>query len=327
MNIMSMLSPFFEMLAGLIQKVLAIALIFGTTATPSTETPIKAVNPDDVRVTFTCLGDTQVNAMNGNVKYFEAILQDVDNAETAQDAFMIVGDITENSLDSEWADITELMLNYNYGEEVVFATGNHDIRLRDYEEVEKKFTDCVYDVSGKELDSFIYSTEINGYTFVVMGSESEEMEEADISVEQIKWVDETITEATSTGKPVFVVLHQPLKDTHGLPLTWGNGTNRNAGHVGDASDLILETLNKHNNVILITGHLHTGFGQYTYEKVGNIHAVNVPGAGKGNADGDYCDYATGFSVEVYDDEVIFRARDFGKGIYLPEYDVTIPVER
>ncbi len=326
MNIMSILSPFFEMLASVIQKFLAIALIFGTTTAPSTETPIKAINPDDVRVTFTCLGDTQVNAMNGNVKYFEALLQDVDNAETAQDAMVVVGDITENSLDSEWTDITNLLLEYDFGKELILASGNHDIRLRDYEESSKKIKDCIYKTTGREIDSMFYSTEINGYTFIVMASESSVMEEADISVEQLKWVDETITEATSTGKPVFVILHQPLRETHGLPLTWGDGKNKDAGHVGKQSDLIQATLNKHKNVILITGHLHTGFGEYNYEKIGNIHSVNVPGAGKGNADGDYCDYATGYSVEVYEDEIIFRARDFGKGVYLPEYDITIPVE-
>lgn len=327
MNIMSILSPFFEMLAGVIQKFLAIALIFGTVTTPSTDTPIKAINPDDVRVTFTCLGDTQVNAMNGNVKYFEALLQDVENAETTQDAMVVVGDITENSLDSEWDDITNLLLKYDFGEELILASGNHDIRLRDYEESSKKIKDCIYKTTGRRIESMFYSTEINGYTFIVMASESSVMEEADISVEQIKWVDETITEATATGKPVFVFVHQPLKETHGLPLTWGDGKNLNAGHIGKSSDLIRETLNKHQNVILVTGHLHTGFGQYNYEKVGNFHSVNVPGAGKKNADGDYCDYATGYSVEVYENEVIFRARDFGKGIYLSEYDITIPVER
>jgi len=327
MQIMSILSPFFELIASFLKKILAITLVFGTTTAPSTETPIKAIKPDDVRVTFTCLGDTQVNAMNGNIKYFEYLLQDVDNAVTPQDAMVVVGDVTENSLQAEWNDITNLLLEYDFGKELILTSGNHDIRLRPYEESYKNFYNCIYKTTGRKIDSMIYSMEINGYTFIAMGSDREEMEEAYISMEQLKWLDETITEATSTGKPVFVLNHQPLKETHGLPLTWGDGKNLNAGHVGKQSDLIQATLNRHKNVIFITGHLHTGFGEYNYEKIGNIHSVNVPGAGKGNDDGDYCDYATGYSVEVYKDEVIFRARDFGKGIYLPEYDIVIPVEK
>lgn len=314
------------MFASIFQKILAVSLAFGTVVTPSTSTPIKAVNPEDVRLTFTAFGDTQVNSFNGNIEYFEALLQDVDNAQTNQNGFMIVGDITENSLDQEWDAITELLLEYDYGDDLIFASGNHDIRLRDYDESVKKFTDCVNTVTGSDLDSFIYSKEINGYKFIVMGSDREEMEEAYISVEQLKWVNKELKAATKDGKPVFVILHQPLKNTHGLPGTWGDGKNEDAGHVGLQSDSIFATLNRYDNVILITGHLHTGFGENSYEKVGNIHSVNVPGAGKNNADGDYCEFATGYAVEVYDNEVIFRARDFGKGIYLPEYDITIPVE-
>lgn len=326
MQIMTWLSPLFSMFAGIFQKIMAVALAFGTVITPSTETPITALNPDDVRLTFTALGDTQVNAFNGNVKYFEAVLKDVDAAETNQDAFMVVGDITENSLPEEWDDVKTNLLKYDFGDDLIFATGNHDIRLRAYDESVKSFTDCVNDVTGSDLDSFIYSKEINGYKFIVMGSDREEMEEAYISVEQLEWVDKELRDGTKLGKPVFVVLHQPLKNTHGLPGTWGNGSNANAGHVGKQSDQIFETLNKYDNVILITGHLHTGFGVNSYEKIGNIHGVNVPGAGKNNKDGDYCEFATGYSVEVYDDEVIFRARDYAKGEYLPEFDITIPVQ-
>lgn len=326
MPLMSVFGPFFELIANFMKRILAFTLVFGTVTAPSTTQPIEAVNPDEIRVAFTCLGDTQVNGTNGNVKYFEYTLQDIENAATSQDALVIVGDVTENSLDSEWKDITTLLRKYDFGKELILTSGNHDIRLRPYDETYKKFYNCIYNTTGRKIDSMIYSMEINGYTFIAMGSDRSEMEEAYISIEQLEWLDKTIAEATSTGKPVFVLNHQPLRETHGLPLTWGDGKNLNAGHIGKQSDLVKAVLNKHKNVIYITGHLHTGFGEYNYEKIGNFHSVNVPGAGKGNDNGEYCDYATGYSVEVYRDEVIFRARDFGKGVYLPEYDITIPVE-
>ena len=181
-------------------------------------------------------------------------------------------------------------------------------------------------ITGEALDSMSYTKEINGYTFIVMGSDEEVMEEAYISDAQLEWLDESLAAATADGKPVFVILHQPLKDTHGLPIPWGNGTNKNAGHVGDQSEEIQAILNEYKNVILISGHLHLGFGQYTYEKVGNFHAVNVPAIGKGNADGDYNEFSTGYSVEVYENEVLFRARDYANGKYLADYDFTITVE-
>ena len=35
---------------------------------------------------------------------------------------------------------------------------------------------------------------------------------------------------------------------------------------------------------------------------------------------------TGYMIEVYDDEVIFRARNFATGIWHTRYDVSVPLE-
>ena len=329
MQIMTLMDGLFSTLAGFIQKfasiILAMLVSSGSFAAPPTDDPIKAVNPDEVQLTFNVSGDSQVNGFNYNRVYLDLMLQDINGAETEQDAFVIVGDITENCLTSEWDMVNEILGKYNYGKELVFATGNHDIRLRDYEESLGRFTASYNTITGEELDSMSYTKEINGYTFIVMGSDDEVMEEAYISDAQLEWLDATLSEATADGKPVFVFLHQPLKDSHGLPIPWGNGTNKNAGHVGEQSEEIQAILDAYNNVVLISGHLHLGFGQYTYEKIGNFHSVNVPAIGKGNADGTYNEFSTGYSVEVYENEVIFRARDYANGKYLPDYDFTIPV--
>ena len=55
--------------------------------------------------------------------------------------------------------------------------------------------------------------------------------------------------------------------------------------------------------------------------IGNIHGINVPSIGITNKDGEY-NVATGVILEVYEDKVISRARDFGTGEYIPEYTVT-----
>ena len=39
------------------------------------------------------------------------------------------------------------------------------------------------------------------------------------------------------------------------------------------------------------------------------------------------DNATGYVAEVYEGKVIFRARNFEKGEYIPEYDITIPLSK
>ncbi len=314
-------------LEKIMSAILALLMSMGNFAAPPTDTPITALKPDEVQLTFNVIGDSQVNVMNYNRIYFDLTLQDINNAVTNQDAFMIVGDITENSLDQEWQMIREYLNMYDYGDNLLLVSGNHDIRLFSADDATERFTLFCNEFNDFEIDAQNYTYEINGYKFIVLGSDGYAFEEASISDEQIEWLDEELDEATEDGMPAFVMMHQPLKNTHGLPLTWGDGSNPNAGHVGKQSDAILDVLNDYENVVLITGHLHTGFGQYTYELIdGSVHGVNVPGAGKNNKDGDYCEFSTGYSVEVYEDEIIFRARDYAKGKYLPEYDITIPVK-
>lgn len=306
--------------------VLSLLMSMGNFAPPSTDDPITALKPDEVKLTFTAVGDSQVNVMNYNRIYLDLMLQDINNAQTNQDAFMIVGDITENSFDQEWDMIRGYLNTYDYGDNLILATGNHDIRLLSHEQAVEKFTAFSNEFNDFQIDELHYSIELNGYKFIVMGSDEYAFEEAVINDDQLDWLDDELDEATEDGMPAFVLLHQPLKDTHGLPGTWGDGSNPDAGHVGQDSDEILDVLNDYENVILITGHLHTGFGENSYEIVDGVHSVNVPGVGRPNKDGDYLEYSTGYAVEVYEDEIIFRARDYGKGIYLPQYDIVIPVE-
>ena len=97
-------------LEKLMSLILAILMSSGQFAAPPTDDPITALDPDEVLVTFNVIGDSQVNVMNYNRIYFDLVLQDINNAVTNQDAFMVVGDITENSLDQEWQMIRNGLL-------------------------------------------------------------------------------------------------------------------------------------------------------------------------------------------------------------------------
>lgn len=320
----SILAPIISVVRTLISILISFLTGIGVITPPATDDPITAKNTDDVRLTFTAVADSQVNAFLPNRIYLDAVLADMSNAATKQDTLVIAGDITENSLAEEWNIVYDLLGKYHTANSYVFATGNHDIRLRSNKQVTNRFTSYYNGFTGGELDKLYYAVEQNGYTFVVVGSDEQSLEKQVIHEEQLKWLDETIDHATKDGKPVFVIMHQPLKNTHGLPKLWNNGVG-DSGHIGEQNDAIYDILNQYDNVILISGHLHTGFGQYTYEEIGNIKSVNLPSVGMKNADGDYCEFAIGYTVEVYDNEVVFRARDFGKGTYVPTYDMTIPL--
>lgn len=308
----------------------------GGLVTPSTADPIKAKDPDDVKLVFATVADPQVsNYMFGRYQSFQEACIDLRNAETEFDAIVGIGDIAENGLLEEY----QLVYNelYDLSDRFIMAEGNHDIRLRLYSQSYGRFSNFTNSLNRDESmtenayaeGKFAYTETVNGYKFIVMGSDKTEFEESYISPEQLEWLDNEL--ATEKGKPVFVVIHQPLKLTHNLPTTWGNGTNKQAGSVGDQNDEIKAILAKHaddSTVILITGHLHAGFSQYSYEKIEGFHSFNVPSLAIENKDGEGRGNGAGLTyiVEVYDDEVLFRARNCKTGEWYSEWDVSVPVK-
>ena len=320
------------MLSKLFALLMAIYYMITPYVAPSTAEPIKALNDKSVKLTFVAWGDSQIsNYMPEREPRLRAAAEDLANAKRDIDALLVVGDIAENGLACEYEVVTNHLADARV-KNFLFVVGNHDIRLRSYKQVVNRFTsfqnELNKNVSSKlSVDKLNYSYEINGYTFIVLGNDKSVFEENYFSDEQLKWLDNTLKAKAVNGKPVFVAVHQPLALTHGLPTTWGNGTNEKAGHIGEQSDELYTIMNKYKNVFLITGHLHTGLGQYSYEKIGNIHGINVPSTTIVNKDGDYNDAGTGYMVEVYSNKVVFRARDFAKGTYLPKYNVEIALKK
>ncbi len=309
---------------------LATCAIIPASSAFAATSPIKTSGKDAI-MTFAAWGDPQVsNIMSSRGKYAAAASKDLKNAESDIDALVLAGDITENGFKNEYTEVYNDLVDTGISN-FITSTGNHDIRLGQYADAKSKFISFTNDLnaavgSSIKIDSMYYSCNVKGYDFIVLGSETTQLEEADISDTQLKWLDSKLKATTNKGKPVFVVIHQPLKETHGLPDTWGS-SNVKAGTVGPQSDEIKSILNKYKNVVLISGHLHAGFGKYSYEKIGNIHCVNLPSIGVDNNDGSYNENGIGYMVEIFSNRVVFRARNFNTGEYVSDYNININLDR
>ena len=304
---------------------------FNAFVSPATTDPIKAIDEDNVKMTFAAWGDPQIsNYLLEREQYVRGGAEDLANAVTPIDALVLAGDITENGLYAEYQFVYDRIANTGV-KNFIASSGNHDIRLRFYSDALEHFTtftNALNENAGSDLrvDSMHYRYSVNGYEFVVLGSDKMVFEESYFSDEQLEWFDATLKETSATGKPTFVVFHQVLKGTNNVENAW-NSSVEGAGSVGDQSDALQEIMNRYDNIILITGHLHQGFGVGTYELVGKIHSVNLPSVTIDNKDGDDAGNipGIGYMVEVYDDEVLFRARNFAKGEYMPDYDIKIDI--
>ena len=314
-----------NILGRLLALCLSVFYCFTPYTAPSAKTPVKPSSSS--RLTFVAWADTQVsNYILKRDPYFTAACEDVANSKTKFDAMLIAGDIVENGLLCEYDHVTEYLPTKNI-RNYIMASGNHDVRMRPYKTTVKRFTKFANDMntsvgSSLSIDALHYQYKIKGYTFLVLGTDRTEFEEAYLSDAQLTWLDKSLKKAAGNGKPVFVTVHQPFKDSHGLPDTWGSPID-SAGSIGPQSDALKDILKKYKNVILISGHLHTGIGQYTYEKIDGIHSINLPSLTIDNKDGRITDNGQGFWVEVFRSKVVFHARNFAQGKDIPKEDIVI----
>ncbi len=315
--------------------IMSVLMSFGAIAVPGTNDLIRTMN-DDAKLQFVVTGDPQVCSYNPEREAnLIASANDWKNAQIDLDAFIAAGDIAENGLQAEfdrvYADICDIP-----ADNFIMAAGNHDIRLREYEQCKKTITDFMNALNdgNNPQTELHYEYDVNGYKFLVVASDEASFEEAFISSAQLQWLNLALKKYTKSGDPVFVVTHYPLAESHGLPNTWGSSNSTPTkgldeyvrkdsydytGSIGEQSNDIYDVISKYNNVFFITGHLHTGFGYYTYQTINaknNVQGINVPSVSINNKDGVYNNPATGLYVEVTDDEVTFYARDFAEGRFL-----------
>lgn len=299
----------------------------GGSVSPSTEATIAPKDEESCKLTSVLWADMQISdyLLKRNAPMVAAC-EDIANAQGTIDSLVMVGDIAENGKGTEYRVVLD-NLNMFKGKvnHILPATGNHDIRLRVFSNTVKTFSEFSSSVNeALQLDKLYYSYEVNGYKFIILGSTRTEFEEAYINDVELNWLDSELKDATADGKPAFVILHQPLKDTHNLPDAWGSPI-PTAGSVGAQSDELKRIMSSYKNVFLITGHLHSGFADHTYEDIDGNHGVNLPSLTI--ADDGYQHTGTGIVMEVYENSVLFRARDFSTGEYLPQFDHEWAIEK
>ncbi len=290
------------------QIILSVLMAFGVITGPATDDPIVLKDEENVNLAVVAFADTHIRPTGISPYNFECALEDIGNSGVDFDAFLIAGDLSELGDDISY----ELMwdaLDKTEIDNILLATGNHDVRVV-YDLRTEQIIDKTNGFLGTEIDKPYYSYDINGYTFIVMGSDSRLFEKAIISDEQLAFIDAELERATKDGKPAFVMCHQPLENTHGLPEVWKNGG------IGEQSEKVREVLVKYKNVFFLNGHLHDGVYENSLEVLDEekgVYSVNLPAFGKENDYGKFLQPGLGTYFEIYDDEVVFTARDFRAG--------------
>lgn len=288
---------------------------------------------ENCKVNFAVISDIHMTKETARRDMLRFGLQDMEDFSAPLDALVLSGDLTDHGEEAEWEMLKSAFSGYNPAKNLIMAQGNHDTWTEDdkYDLARTYFIKYNKEIAGREIENEYYSTKINGYTFIVLASETDRTA-AYISDKQLEWLRAEMETASKDGLPIFVISHWPINQSHGLPETWGeDDMEPDDGGLGDQSAQVEEILKSYENVFMITGHIHSGFvkeeqknifGYTSVESDGTFHSINLPQymylTGRGRiANG------TGYTVEVYEDEVVLRGRSFSAGVWYSDYIWTI----
>ncbi len=293
-------------------------------------------NEEAIKLNFAAISDIHMTNDLVRRQVLRCGLWDMDDAEDELDALVLAGDLTDNGTEAEYENFSKAFSGYTPAKEIIMAIGNHDTWTDEddeYAPAKENFIKYSKEITGRELTECYFTTEINGYTFIVMASEDTSTD-AFISDTQLQWLRSEMDKASEKGLPIFVISHWPIAETHGLPESWGDKEPELLdGSFGDQNYEVEAILKDYENVFMITGHLHNGFvndrqvsvyGYASVETYGSLHSINLPSFMYVGIRGRIMN-GCGYSIEVYEDEVVIRARSFTSGIWYTDYDVTIPL--
>ncbi|MBQ6419994.1 MAG: metallophosphoesterase [Clostridia bacterium] len=241
------------------------------------------------------------------------------------DLFVTLGDTTDHGNKTAWFAAQRLLEAVRPAKRSLAVIGNHDTWNRDarkpgQSEIDASlplFLDFLRKTSGIVSKTAWYKAEVKGVPFIVLGTVGDSVG-GKLGDEQLVWLDEALKEAAKSEGFIFVLSHWPLKNTHGLPKTFGEKElNENKCSWGDESDKLNAILQKYDRVVLLSGHSHMGWvpheklrirGFSSVEVVGNILSVNLPCCSI-NHDG-YLLPGYGLDLTVTPDDAVFRLRNF-----------------
>jgi len=284
----------------------------------------------EAKLSFVVVSDIHIARLNA-IRNFSATLND--NYNSNVDAMVVVGDLGDglardyNTLKHELSDHK---LENNYP--IYWTIGNHEFYGAFYKFglwSPKTFPNNETDAAS--IDRFLQlaqrnkvygDTWVNDYHFIFLGSEKSRMSEmsytdaAFISDTQLVWLQKALEKNKQPSKPIFVFLHQPIPYTtlaglqQGYVLQWQK---------------LNAILAQHPEVIFFNGHIHYELDYKNMMSKANFTIVNSSSLASpiDRNRRPIMDFAPGLVVEVFNNKVVIRGRDFLNSNWISGAEITV----
>ena len=268
--------------------------------------------PDKCVLNFAVLSDCHVEG-NNTTRYrvFAKSLQDVRRNKSGNDAVVFLGDSTMNGQHIENMLFHGTVHALLRKENVLPVIGNHDVGngKGDYEKLQNRWYDYTAAFFGRKLSTPYYYEVVDGCYFIFLAQEAQRVYEMPMSDTQFEWLEGVLEQAADSGKPTFVFEHFPTDDATNLDL--------------EPTDRLVQMLadfNREHDLFCFVGHTHMPLHLYwSFHNSDGFPETYLPcltRLGGESDDGILDDTGVGLEVEVYENEVVLRGRDFFRGAWL-----------
>lgn len=217
------------------------------------------------------------------------------------DAVVIAGDVTDNGEIKSYDKVNKIY-NSILGDSCqrLFVMGNHDYYNKlNPKEAQKRFCE-------KTMMNLDERKVIKGYNFILVNTLDSSLEGTfdDNTLENLKKNIEA-AEGEGNNKPIFVIVHQPIKDTV-------------LGSTRKCTDKLGEVLKDYPNVICISGHSHCPINDersiyqkdYTCINVGGMKRIGLEDTAINIKDIKKTEFSMGLLIDVKGSKVTVTRIDF-----------------
>ena len=283
-------------LKGLFATILALLTMVSPYFAGNAE-PYSAERPDELIASFAVVSDVHVETNTAKtINNLNGVLKGIKAGENI-DANIFTGDNVMNGQVLENVFFYTAVKGVLHDEKNFVITGNHDLGNGegDYSKFRSNFMTFNSLFLGNNMSELYYYKVVNGCYLIFLSSEDLCVGDYVISDAQMEWLEGVLEEAKAANAPILVFNHHPIyliRDRDYRSLAW--------------------LLQKYDNLLYFHGHYHNELDAENFYEWHNVRCINLPRATESNE----FEPGDGVVVEVYENEILVKGRDFIKGEWI-----------
>ena len=287
--------------------------------------------PDDVKaykfpeekplMEFQVVSDAHISTAL-HAEHFESMLKDIAKNSPDSAGIFAIGDMVEQGSSAvQWNTLWSIYDSVEGAPNMYLGMGNHEAYgFQMYSSVLDTFLENLRLPEGYEKpDTPYYDLWIGGIHFIFLGDSELPVDgqRATIGYEQYGWLAEKLAE-NADGRPIFLFMHQPLRDTVA-------GSYADQGWWGiEDGDVLRAMLEEYPQVIMFNGHTHwtldtetSMYGSDETAVIFNTASVGYLWSSYYRVAGEYLEGSQGYYVKIYEDMILVQGRDFAENEWIP----------